>query len=167
MTENKRFRDSATPEERGIVLERLKNNETSAAIAFDMGLTLKVVCDIRNDALEHGELTLPIEERPGLTSYKVQQYCIANNLFNRGSYERYERMLELAGAGFPALPLCDIIYGCNKGNYADAPRIRFGFDERIGVKGKSDVWTFKVGNNEASQGSSGRQALGAVRQADA
>ena len=41
MAESKRFRDSATPEERGTVLERLKNNETSAAIAFDMGLTLK------------------------------------------------------------------------------------------------------------------------------
>lgn len=114
MAESKRFRDSATPEEHGIVLERLKNNETSAAIAFDMGLTLKVVCDIRNDALERGEITLPIEERPGLASYKVQQYCIANNLFNRGSYERYERMLELAGAGFPVHDIATMIWICSE-----------------------------------------------------
>ncbi|MBR5090664.1 MAG: hypothetical protein IK093_14635 [Ruminiclostridium sp.] len=114
MAENKRFRDSATPEERSIILERLKNGDSAPRIAFDMGLTLKVVCDIRNEALERGEITLPPEERPGLTSFKVQQYCIANNLFNRGSYERYERMLELAGKGFPVHDIATMIWICSE-----------------------------------------------------
>ena len=58
MAENKRFRDSATPEERSIILERLKNGDSAPAIAFDMGLTLGCVLYIRNAALASGELKI-------------------------------------------------------------------------------------------------------------
>ncbi|MEE3334548.1 MAG: hypothetical protein VZR54_09830, partial [Ruminococcus sp.] len=77
MTENKRFRDSATPEERGQVLERLRNGDSAPRIAYDMQLTLEVVCDIRNDALERGEITL---EPAKLSTNDVRQYCIDNKL---------------------------------------------------------------------------------------
>ena len=104
MAENKRFRDSATPEERGIVLERLKNNETSAAIAFDMGLTLKVVCDIRNDALERGEITL---EPAKLSTDAMRQ------LFTRGDSEQYSRMFDKLREGFPLHDIATIIWVCS------------------------------------------------------
>lgn len=49
------YKTTATSGEKAIILQRLRQGETAPAIAHELGFTIAVVCDIRNEALRNGE----------------------------------------------------------------------------------------------------------------
>lgn len=51
------YRDTVTPEDRARLIQLFKEGMSSPAVAVKLGLTLDAVCDVRNAALDKGELT--------------------------------------------------------------------------------------------------------------
>ena len=51
------YRDTVTPEDRARLIQLFKEGLSSPAVAVKLGLTLRAVCEARNEALETGELT--------------------------------------------------------------------------------------------------------------
>ena len=51
------YRSTITPEDRESIIRLHKEGMSSPAVAVKLGLTLDVVCDVRNAALDKGELT--------------------------------------------------------------------------------------------------------------
>lgn len=50
------YKTSATSGERVLILEKLRQGMTAPAIAHELGFTIAIVCEIRNEALKNGDL---------------------------------------------------------------------------------------------------------------
>ena len=105
------FRETVTPEERGQIMERLMFGDSAPRIAYEMGLTLKAVCDIRNELLEAGELSYEDNKLP---AQELQRYCIDNKLFTKGDNEQYKRIFDKLRQGFPLHDIATIVWACSE-----------------------------------------------------
>ena len=50
------YKTSATSAERALILKKLRQGGSAVRIAHELGFTIAVVCEIRNEALKSGEL---------------------------------------------------------------------------------------------------------------